>query len=347
MLRGRKLGRPRHNEGRSLPSLEDQDEGAIVWGPEDNEADSQREQAVLTMTEHNRPENTKRAYNSKIEEYYEYCRLLYPHDRNKYILKPSYVYRFIFYQAMRPKKKRGGKPSQRSGEKFDLDLFNQTMAKYSSWLHTQSAFPEEPDDPVGESTIALYKTVIRTIYMEQVAQRVQAQTWDQIWTLGLRNIHNLVKIRRPAADKRNFKEKFDSEFAPYEIAEEFPTIESMIWSKCKCNRSAAAWMRHRFCLLFSTNGILRCESLFRADLSDFVGLWWKSYTDVHPIYILILQIAQGTLSKIYCTRNPYKHSACSLTKCFCFACFACCLHQKARQTRRDRSCMDVPFDTRT
>ena len=68
MLRGRKLGRPRHNEGRSLPSLEDQDEGAIVWGPEDNEADSQREKAVLTMTEHNRPENTKRAYNSKIEE---------------------------------------------------------------------------------------------------------------------------------------------------------------------------------------------------------------------------------------------------------------------------------------
>ena len=36
---------------------------------------------------------------------------------------------------------------------------------------------------------------------------------------------------------------------------------------------------------------------FRADLSDFVGLWTKLVTDVHPIYILILQIAQGMLSK--------------------------------------------------
>ena len=42
------------------------------------------------------------------------------------------------------------------------------------------------------------------------------------------------------------------------------------------------------------NGILRCESLFRADLSDFVGLWNKLVMDVHPIYILSLQIAQGT-----------------------------------------------------
>ena len=139
--------------------------------------------------------------------------------------------------------------------------------------------------------------MICSIYSEQVARRIQCQTWDQVWTLPLLNLHNLVKVRRVASDKRNFKEKFGSDFAPYEIAEEFPTIEASTWSKCKCNRSTAAWIRHRFCLLFSTNGILRCESLFRADLSDFVGLWTKLVTDVHPIYILILQIAQGTLNK--------------------------------------------------
>ena len=297
MLRGRKLGRHASNRNSISPGLEPPPDAPIVWAPLEDEGDSLREQAVLQMTDHNRPENTNRAYKGKMEEYYEYCRLVYPHVRNPYILNSTYVYRFIFYQAMRPKKKRGGKPSNRAGQFFDLDLYMETMHKYESWFQSPNVVPEEPENPVGEATIALYKTVIRSIYMEQTAKRSQSRTWDQIWTLPLLNLHNLVKIRRPAADKRNFKEKFDTDFAPYEIAEEFPKIEATTWSKCKCKQSTVAWMRHHFCLLFSTNGILRCESLFRADLSDFVGLWTKLVTDVHPIYILILQIAQGMLSK--------------------------------------------------
>ena len=167
------------------------------------------------------------------------------------------------------------------------------MADNSDWLADPHVAPLEPEDPVGEATISLYKTVIHTIYVEQTAKRIQSRTWDQVWTLPLQNLHNLVEIRQATAAKCNYKEKFDQDFAPYEIAEEFPTIEQQMWNKCKCNRSTAAWIRHRFCLLFSTNGILRCESLFKADLSDFVGLWTKATTDVHPIYIMIMQIAQG------------------------------------------------------
>ena len=297
MLRSPRRGRPSHNPDELSAVVDQPHDARIVWAPDEDEGDSLREQAVLRMTDYNRPENTTKAYDSKKEEFYEYCRAVYPHDRNSHILKAVNVHRFIFYQAMRPKKKRGGKPSQRGNQHFDLDLYKETMAKYERWFERMDEPPEEPDNPVGEATIALYKTVIRSIYSEQVARRIQCRTWDQVWTLPLLNLHNLVKVRRVASDKRNFKEKFGSDFAPYEIAEEFPTIEASTWSKCKCNRSTAAWIRHRFCLLFSTNGILRCESLFRADLSDFVGLWTKLVTDVHPIYILILQIAQGTLNK--------------------------------------------------
>ena len=58
-------------------------------------------------------------------------------------------------------------------------------------------------------------------------------------------------------------------------------------------RSAYAYLRHRFCLLFSTSGILRCESLYKAELSDFLGLSYKQETDVHKFYMMIMQISTG------------------------------------------------------
>jgi hypothetical protein len=57
-----------------------------------------------------------------------------------------------------------------------------------------------------------------------------------------------VKIRRSAIDKKNVVEKIDQDFAPYQIAEEFPWIEAAFWEcGAKCLRSAYAWLQHRFC----------------------------------------------------------------------------------------------------
>ena len=309
MLPGRRLGRPSRNDGAALPTASAPSEAAIVWAPSSSDADSVRERAVLRMTDENRPVATLLAYDGKKQEYLEYCDAIYPHDPYRRTLEASKVYRFMFYQAMRGKKRRGGKPKPSERQQkcaFDEPLYRATMAKYEHWFESPHQSPDEPDNPVGESTIALYKTVIRNLYKEQTANRALTSTWDQIWTLPLLNLHNLVKIRRPAMEKRNYKEKFEHEFAPYEIAVEFPRIEAATWSQGQCNRSAAAWIRHRFCLLFSTTGVLRCESLYRAELSDLVGLWTKSQSDVHHIYILILQIALGTLSNfcLHNTRNP-------------------------------------------
>ena len=119
------------------------------------------------------------------------------------------------------------------------------MAKYEAWFkNADNSPPVEPDNPVGEATIALYKTVLRNIYRKQTAERSQDLTWDQIWTLPSINLHNLVKIRRPAADKRNYKEKFEDDLSPYEVAEEFPRLEDYTWKKGEDNQTVAAWLRH-------------------------------------------------------------------------------------------------------
>ena len=56
----------------------------------------------------------------------------------------------------------------------------------------------------------------------------------------------------------------------------------------------AAGLRHRYCLLHLTSGILRCESLHRAELSDFLGITIpKKDTDVHAMYVMVNQIAFG------------------------------------------------------
>ena len=293
MLPGRRLGRPKRNDGAALPSAPEPNEALIEWVPEQTDADSRREQHVLQLIRENRPTSTNNAYDGKTKEYYEYCRAIYPDDHFNIVLTDQKVHRFMFYQAMRPKKKRGGR-GKPSGCHFDKELYLETMRLYDPFWKSPHKAPDEPDDPVGEATISMYKTVLRNIYKEQTASRVNDRTWDQIWTLPLLNLHNLVKIRRPARDKKNYKEKFENVFAPYEIAEEFPKIEGEMWSKGgETVRSACVWIRHRFCLLFSTTGILRCESLYRAELSDFVGLWTKNASDVHRIYIMILQIAIG------------------------------------------------------
>jgi hypothetical protein len=294
----RRPGRPRSsNESAGLPSAALQTQqlvGGEEWVPRRLVDDTRGiEQAVLRMTHVGRPKNTMKAYDGKVTEYYEYCESLYSHHRYAYSLDDTKVYKFIFYQAMRPQKKRGGLGVLR--EKFDRAAYDNVMAVYEDWFDDTSLPPPEPDKPVGERCIAQYKTVIKWIYKDQVAQRVCSITWAQIWTLPLENLHGLVKVRRPSIDKRNYVEKVDQDFAPYQCVEQFPDIEKELWTRGSGSiRSAFAWLRHRFCLLFTTKGILRCESLQKAELSDFLGLRMKPLQrDVHPLYVMIMGMPTG------------------------------------------------------
>jgi hypothetical protein len=58
-----------------------------------------------------RPENTRRAYNPKVIEFYQYCNQVYKNvpDTERFLLTSDNTYNFILYQAMREKKKAGGR----------------------------------------------------------------------------------------------------------------------------------------------------------------------------------------------------------------------------------------------
>jgi hypothetical protein len=270
----------------------------MLTQPDETAQDARLEQIVLDITNEYRPDSTSTIYDAKSKEYFGYCTSLYPRDRYAMVLSQYKVYRFMFYQSFRDQKKRGGTrdATRANGNNFVRSDYDLVMARYDDYLSNRSdgSAPPEPTKPVGKQTIDQYKAVLRWIYKSQTAQRVLALVWDQIWTLPCENLHKVVKERRSAMKKLNYEEKLEAEFAPYTAVMQYDQIEEVLWKKGDTNiRSACAWLRHRFCLLYSTSGILRCESLYRAELSDFLGLDMKKPEDVHPLFLMISQIPQG------------------------------------------------------
>ena len=314
MLGRRRVGRPRNSAGAPAPAIAAVaiaaavPPSAIAWSPPEqggiHVSQTAMEQAVFQMTHEGRPENTKLAYDGKIAEFYQFCASLYPADPFKNNLEHAKVWSFMFYQCMRPKRKTGGDRSRGreiAAGTFVRSDYDAVMLSYKNWFADQSAAPPEPADPVGRSSLAQYKAAIRQIYIDQCAKKVCSANWDHIWLGCLQNLEVLVKTRRAANEKRSHKEKLDHQFSPYTVVEEYPNIEAEMWDRGNCTntRSTFAWLRHRFCLLFSTSGILRCESLYKAELSDFLGLRMKRETDPHQLSVMIMQIASGKFPKYF------------------------------------------------
>jgi Centromere DNA-binding protein complex CBF3 subunit, domain 2 len=107
-----------------------------------------------------------------------------------------------------------------------------------------------------------------------------------------------VKERIPLMKKATYAEKVDGEFAPYMIVEEHnDSIERLMWDNANVAgaRSVCCALRHRYCALHLTSGILRCESIYRAEFSDFLGINIpKQDTDVHQPYVMINPIGKTT-----------------------------------------------------
>lgn len=118
------------------------------------------------------------------------------------------------------------------------------------------------------------------------------KTWDEIWIPALEYLIKVAKKRAPKNKKKNYGEKLDHEFAPYSLVERFPDIEAATWNRGQhCIKSAFTWLRHRYCLLHSCHGILRCESIFKGELSDCLML--RVEATPHHMMILIQQLATG------------------------------------------------------
>ena len=68
-----------------------------------------------------------------------------------------------------------------------------------------------------------------------------------------------------------------------------------MWEKASGSgwRSCLAWLRNRYCFLQTYSGILRCESVQKAELSDLLSIDMQKSSDIHNIELLVMQIATG------------------------------------------------------
>jgi len=262
---------------------------AVLRTPEELAQNSRLEQVVLNLRHDTRPPNTMKAIDSKQEEYMQYCDAVYPQDLYKYTLDTEKAYTFMHYQAFREQKPRGGNKSNLGRNSF-FDLTDFTKVKGKSNIEV------EPNKPVGKSVFMQYKAMLRKLYKEQTARRVISQHWEGIWTEAFEDLEKHVKERVPRKKKESYDEKAISEFTPYVVAERMDEIEDALWSAgyAPARRSVNCALRHRYCFLYLTSGLLRSKSLYRADLSDFMGLHIpKKDKDIHPMFLMVNVIPVG------------------------------------------------------
>ena len=175
-----------------------------------------------------------------------------------------------------------------------MTAYEAVMGDYISFFDSTDPNAPEPVDPIGTSAFAQYRASMRKIFGSQVDNKSNALPWDHIWTPRCTKLQKLVQERRKAVSKSTYAEKQESEFAPYAAVERYADIENEFWKGGESNmRQCAAYHKYRYNFLHTTSGILRFESLYRAELSDFLILKLKKPEDPHDMLLMITQIGFG------------------------------------------------------
>ena len=278
--------------------------GQAIRHPDDVELNARLAAAMTIVDSATTPVNTSKAFDPKEAEWYQFCDSAYGEDAFKYSITTEKLYRFFYYQAFREKRNikneidgTGKKKRKKMGKgiHFDKNEYSSIMLLYSQ-LSKTDPFPM-PKNPIGFQMFEQYKAVLKQLHQEQVAKGVCGTAWEFLWTANLKRLHKHVKTRKALVKKMNYEEKIGHEFAPYAIVERFHEIEEEFWNDSVIavgRRSICASLRHRACLLYNTCGILRCESLHKAELSDFIGIKPpKQDKDPHQIFLMITQFAFG------------------------------------------------------
>jgi len=204
----------------------------------------------------------------------------------------------MWYQCFREKKSRGGSLATRTeGTKFNLAEHQKLISHFP----TQPGVQMNPEDlpqctnPPRYSTFSIYKALFQKLYKAQVHDNKLPPTWDQLWGMDMDDLKNVMKTRAPRIKKETYQEKINQMFSPCTIVERHGETEGKLWDDSADSiiiRSTNTNLRHRFSLLMLTSGILQCESLHRAELSDFLMIRSpRQEKDVHQPIVMINAIS--------------------------------------------------------
>ena len=280
------------------PPPELEDDTVLLPNPLEAEMEEAMDNVVHQSNRDIRPTNTMLALDPKVAEFIEFCELVYPREQVPARITYSKVYRFMFYQTFREKKK----GRRKGGPRFNLEEYNDRMGLLrTAGSAVQLEHIPLPKQPTGLEVFKQYRTALKQLFNRQIQQGIQSTNgWEHIWQVSLKMLEKHVQLRKVAVMRANFEEKYPSEFAPYAVVDRYDDIEALMFHKANVTRvrSMLSAIRNRYCLLMLTSGILRCESLYRAELSDLFHLDHpKSESDVHQPFLLVLQLLDGKANK--------------------------------------------------
>lgn len=252
--------------------------------------------------------NTKKVYDRIAKEWLAFCLYVSGPANATNMQFPAHmtsgkVSKFMFYQCFRKKQQTGGVAGG-GLVSFDPEEYEDVKKSYndafSAWQldQTRNPMPDPEGGGIGYSSIMQYRAGLKKVYEGQVQGKTNSDAWDLIWTLTAKQLVKIVEGRKARIGREKHDEKVTKEFAGYHAVDRFDDIEEEFWNRGleKNMRKAFPYIRHRMVLLYTTSGILRCESLTKAELSDFQGLTVKKETDIDPLYLMILQIPEGEFS---------------------------------------------------
>ena len=245
----------------------------------------------VQVAEQDLPENSRLIIDRIEREWQDYCLHVDQDATFPLQMNPNKVYNFMFYQLFRPKK---SGPSRSCG--FDTMEYERVLAEYRVHLENCriSGVPiPHPPAGVGKSSLQQYRCFLRKIHARHVAENLTSMPWELVFTEPSINLVKIGEGRKTKQNKENYKEKVDKVFGPYQAVERMDELEDEMWSKSTSLKGAGCWFRNRFVFLYTTAGILRSESLFRSELSDFLCIRIKKPEDVHPLLLMITQIPEG------------------------------------------------------
>lgn len=122
---------------------------------------------------------------------------------------------------MRDKYKGKGKKKKKGEfEKFDGGDYDKVISKYREYSRKKARgeIDEIPDpkNPVGYDTINTYRSVVYNVWRKQVQKKSNNLAWDLIFTENSQQLLKYVNERVPRLKRRDYHEKLDGEFTPFQ-----------------------------------------------------------------------------------------------------------------------------------
>ena len=246
--------------------------------------------ALNVQVEQSRAKSTKNCYRSKVREFMEFCKFLDPHSPLNCIVHPERVERFMTYQLYREQRKTG-----RTGH-FDVDDYKRVCRDYISRL--SSLGPDEyldPAKPLSHQSIKQYRSAIRSLHTQQVAQHANNLSWGQVFGPS-ENCISISETREKRVKRANGTEKVDGAITPFHNAQQVEAVENVFWNY-GCNttnaRTVFCALRNRYNFLMDLSAFLRNESVNKAELSDLCFFKYPRRADHDEMPVHLMMIHTG------------------------------------------------------